>query len=285
MATNLHGIDLAEIMQNRERIRGMKNQNKLAELKLADYETEVAGRPAKEKAKQERNTLLTGLRQKAVTGDIGAQQQLLALDPKGGADFIDAVSKMDEKQLAATKRSTDEIGKLSAYVLNGATPEEQASRYQVMLRNVDPSVAQRLPENYDRQFMEFSMAKATAMDKLLENPKLIKIGDQDVTYQRGRELERRTQPAKQANAASDSLKSADESLMYRQAAQLFGGTFDQSGNLINLDPTVRPKIQEIATIASELFKAGGVTRSQAVSQAAKQVEQNNMADNDPLGIR
>lgn len=292
MAANQYGIDLGEIYRTQAAVEGARTRNKLSGLQLGEMEREIAGRPAKEAAATERKNLLTGLRQKAVGGDVSAQQQLLALDPEGGATFIDAVTKMDDRKLKATQRSVDEMGQLAGYVLQGKTPEEQARRYQLMYQGVSPEVQSKLPEQYDPQFMELSLSKAMAMDKLLENPKAIQVGGEDVVYKAGREVERKARPVKTSGSSSDGggVKSADESLMYRQSVELLGGLFDQAGNITNLDPTVRNKVQGIATEATNIFREGGVTRSQAVKQAAQKFglevpDAGSTVDNDPLGIR
>lgn len=292
MAANQYGIDLGEIYRTQAAVEGARTQNKLSGLKLGEMEREIAERPAKEAAAAERKNMLTGLRQKAVGGDVSAQQQLLALDPEGGATFIDAVTKMDDRKLKATQRSVDEMGQLAGYVLQGKAPEEQERRYQLMYQGVSPEVQSKLPEQYDPQFMELSLSKAMAMDKLLENPKAIQVGGEDVVYKAGREVERKTRPVKASGAGSDGggVKSADESLMYRQSVELLGGLFDQAGNITNLDPTVRNKVQGIATEATNIFREGGVTRSQAVKQAAQKFglevpDAGSTVDNDPLGIR
>ncbi|QZI87777.1 hypothetical protein PODOV050v2_p0012 [Vibrio phage 66E30.1] len=292
MAANQFGIDLGDLYRTTEAVKGARTQNRLSQLQLDETEREIAERPAKEAAATERKNLLTGLRQKAVGGDVSAQQQLLALDPEGGATFIDAVTKMDDRKLKATQRSVDEMGQLAGYVLQGKTPEEQARRYQLMYQGVSPEVQSKLPEAYDPQFMELSLSKAMAMDKLLENPKAIQVGGEDVVYKAGREVERKTRPVKTSGTGSDGggIKSADESLMYRQSVELLGGLFDQAGNITNLDPTVRNKVQGIATEATNIFREGGVTRSQAVKQAAQKFglevpDAGSTVDNDPLGIR
>lgn len=292
MAANQYGIDLGEIYRTKAAVEGARTQNKLSGLKLGEMEREIAERPAKEAAATERKNMLTGLRQKAVGGDVSAQQQLLALDPEGGATFIDAVTKMDDRKIKATQRSVDEMGQLAGYVLQGKTPEEQARRYQLMYQGVSPEVQSKLPEAFDPQFMEMSLSKAMAMDKILENPKSIQVGGEDVVYKGGREVERKTRPVKASGTGSDGggVKSADESLMYRQSVELLGGLFDQAGNITNLDPTVRNKVQGIATEATNIFREGGVTRSQAVKQAAQKFglevpDAGSTVDNDPLGIR
>lgn len=288
MAANRFGIDLAEIYRNKENIEGKRTQNKLASLQLGEAERQVAERPAREEAAKKRNALVTGLRQKAVTGDDDAQRQLLAIDPDGGASFIDAVAKMDDRQVKKAQQRVDEVGQMAATVLN-APPEKQQTLYREMLTTLPPESISKMPKDLDLNFLEVSLSKAMAMDKILENPKLIKVGGEDVVYQRGREIERANQPQKQTGSSGDGgIKSADESLMYRQAAELLGGMFDDAGNLRAMDPEVRPKVQAIATEASKIFKAGGVTRGEAVQQAAKLYGLEAPAqagNNDPLGIR
>jgi hypothetical protein len=76
----------------------------------------------------------------------------------------------------------------------------------------------------------------------------------------------------QAGGSGSDFKSSDENLMFRQAGELLGGIFDQQGNLQNLDPENRSKVQAITTRAAELFQSGETqTRSQAVTEAARQL--------------
>ena len=58
--------------------------------------------------------------------------------------------------------------------------------------------------------------------------------------------------------------------MFRQAAELLGGIFDQQGNLQNLNPENRSQVQAITTKAAQLFQDGEAsTRSQAVTMASR----------------
>ena len=293
MANRRYGVDIGEAFRTGEAVKGARTQNRLASLTLSEKEREIAERPERERQKRERQNLLTGLRTKAVAGDSGASQQLLALDPDGGPAFIDAVSKMDDRKRESTRRAVEEIGQLSAYVLQGQNPEEQARRYSLMRSNIDPDAAARLPEQYDPGFMELSLSKATAMDKLLEAPTVRTIGGEDVAYRGGREIERKAKPVKggAGRTGAGVLKSADESLMYRQAGKLLDGIFDQAGNITNLEPDARSRVQAIATEAANIFvKEGNITRSEAVKRAAKayglDVKDVPTSElEDPLGIR
>lgn len=287
MAANRFGIDIGDLYRTKEAVEGARTRNKMASLQLGEAEREIAERPERERLAKERNKLVTGLRQKAVTGDADAQQQLLAIDPEGGATFIEAVGKMDDRKLKVAQQKVDEMGQMSATVLNAA-PEKQARLYQQMLTTLPPESVAKMPKELDLNFLEISLSKAMAMDKILENPKAVQVGGEDVVYKGGREVERAKRPVKTSGTGSGQgdVKSTDESLMYRQAAELMGGMFDEAGNLRALDPEVRPKVQAIATRASELFKQGGITRSQAVTMAAEEVEGSaGVDDNDPLGLR
>ncbi len=280
-----YGIDVGQLYRDKENVAGARTRNKMASLQLGEAEREIAERPERERLAKERNKLVTGLRQKAVTGDVDAQQQLLAIDPEGGASFIDAVGKMDDRKLKVAQQKVDEMGQMAATVLN-ASPEKQANLYKQMLTTLPPDSVAKMPKELDLNFLEISLSKAMAMDKILENPKAVQVGGEDVVYKGGREVERAKRPVKTSGTGEGGVKSADESLMYRQAAELMGGMFDEAGNLRALDPAVRPKVQQIATRASELFKQGGITKSQAVTMAAEEVEGSaGVDDNDPLGLR
>lgn len=285
MADPLYGVDVGRAYAQAENIKGARTQNKLNALRLKQAERQEQQAPEMQK----RQNALTGLRQKAATGDADSQRQLLALDPEGGAKFIDAVSKMDKSQLDRTKNTVDEIGRMSATVLN-AKPERQATLYQQMLSMLPDDARSKMPSEFDPDFMQLSLSKATAMDKILENPKAIRLGDQDVVYKQGREIGRAKREEPKASGSNAlNIKSADESLMYRQAAELMGGMFKEDPRtgevrLTAMDPKLRSKVQEIASLATDIFKTGGVTRTQAVTQAAEEV-QNQTDNNDPFGIR
>lgn len=289
MAANRFGIDVGELYRTKEAIEGSRTRNRMAKLQLGEAEREIEQRPIREAEAKKRNVMLTGLRQKAVAGDTNAQQQLLAIDPEGGASFIDAVSKMDDRKLKFAQQKVDEMGQMAATVINAA-PEKQATLYQQMLTTLPPESVAKMPKELDLNFLEVSLSKAMAMDKILENPKAIQVGGEDVVYQRGKEIERGKRPVKAGagTGGAGGLKSGDESLMYRQAAELLGGMFDAAGNLQALDPQTRTKAQAIATEATNLFRQGGITRTQAVANAAKLygIEMpGQVSDNDPLGLR
>lgn len=265
MPANRFGIDLGEVYRTKENIRGARTRNTLAELQLSEAQREIAGRPEKERLARERKIKLEGLRGKAVRGDTEAEQQLLAIDPEGGAKFIEAIAKMDERKREMVKQAIDEIGRMSVMVLRSKNPEQT---YNLMRDSVSPEARKKLPEKYSPGFMEVSLSKATAMDKLLE-VKSVRMGGEDVLVKGGMEVERAKRPVKPTKTGAGGLKSADESLMYRMSVELLGGIFDESGNITALDPELRGKVQAIATEASNIFKQkGNITRAQAVKEAA-----------------
>ena len=292
MAANRFGIDVASLYKDKANIEGARTRNKMANLQLGEAEREIAQRPIREQKAQERNTMLTGLRQKAATGDTEAARQFLAVG--GDPSFIDAVGKMDDRQLKQSREAIDEKGRMLATVRN-AKPERQAGLYMQMLSMLPDDQKKNMPTEYDPNFVDVSLSKMMAMDKILENPKSVKLGGEDVLYKQGLEVDRAKRPVKAGaggtgagGTGAGGLKSGDESLMYRQAAELLGGMFDAAGNLQALDPETRTKAQAIATEATNLFRNGGITRTQAVADAAKKygIEMpGQISDNDPLGLR
>jgi hypothetical protein len=285
MAANQYGVDLAGAFSDAETIKGQRTRNKLSSLQLGEAERVVAERPEKNRLAKERKNMLTGLREDAATGGVDAQQQLLTIDPEGGPKFLEALSKMDDRKIAATKKVVDEIGRLSGYVLQGKTKEEQQRRYNLIRKGVNPNIQSKLPENYDPDFMELSLSRATAMDKILENPEITQFGDEDIMSQGGRVIDR-TKTAIKPSEKGGVLKSGDESLMYRMATELKGGIFDQAGNITNLDPQARNEVQAIATEATKIYSEnqGSITRAEAVKQSAKKygldIKSPNSTDSD-----
>lgn len=288
MAANRFGIDVASLYRDKANIEGARTRNKMAALQLGEAEREIKQRPIREAAEKERNVMLTGLRQKAATGDTDAARQFLAVG--GDPSFIDAVGKMDDRQLKKSREAIEEKGRMLATVRN-AKPERQAGLYMQMLSMLPDDQKKNMPTEYDPNFVDVSLSKMMAMDKILENPKSVKLGGEDVLYKQGLEVDRAKRPVKTGTGTgtgTGGLKSGDESLMYRQAAELLGGMFDAAGNLQALDPETRTKAQAIATEATNLFRNGGITRTQAVADAAKKygIEMpGQTGDNDPLGLR
>ena len=297
MAANQYGIDMADIYRTTEAVKGARTRNSLAGLQLSEAQYKVDQRPIEEARKNE----LKELRIESVSGNTGAQKMLLSLDPENGPAFIDAIGKMDETKRAGVKRNIDEIGRGSIFVLNGKTPEEQAQRYRTLRENLSPEAAAGLPEVYDPAFMELSLSKATAMDKLLEAPKSVGLGGEDILYKGGREIERgqKTTKGSGGNGGSGSSNwkgTTSINTIRRLTADLAGGLFDErTGGITKLQTGTRSDMQAVVTEASRLLQSGKAeNESQAVTMAAQKLDvpyiipelsKNNQAAPDPLGIR
>lgn len=265
---NQYGIDLGEVYRTSEAVKSSR-ENRANNALLMKWKGEDRGKA------EARATKLNELRGAAATGDRQAMTNLVTFDPDEGAKMIDAFSKMDENQRAQAKDSIDKAGRIAAYVLQSENPE---AAYQQALQFFPQELAKTMPQQYDPQFMQMQLARSQELDQLLENPELITVGDTDRLYRQGREVERTTSNAllkakEKARSEGGSVKSADESLIYRQAAELLGGLFDQQGNLQNLDPDTRSKVQAIATEGAKIYAAsnGSITRSEAATMAARKL--------------
>jgi len=270
-----YGINMAQALSDAESIKGSRTRNEMAGMELDTARRLEAERPERERQQRERQNMLAGLRTKGAGGDVAAQQQLLAMDPEGAPQFLDAVSKMEAKELENTKRNVENMGKGASYVLSAKNPQEAQRRYSMWRDSVPEEQKNRMPEQFDPQLTELALSKAMTMDQVLQNPKSITVGGQDVVYQGGREIERQNKPVKPgaggSGAGAGGLKAGDESLIYKQSAELLGGVFDDKGNIINLDPETRNKVQAIATRASNLFASrDNITRAESVKIAAQE---------------
>lgn len=220
---------------------------------------------------------LNALRETVAEGGEGseaAERQLIAFAPDEAKQIQDAFAKMDERDRKQTEENIEQLGRMSIGILSADSEEDQAARYQRARANVHPDVAANMPEEYDPNWVEMQLARARELDDMLKNPELITIGGEDRLYKDGSEIESSTSNALlRAETDDDSgLKSSDENTIFRQAGELMGGIFDQDGNLQNLDPSTRSKVQSIATEAGNLFNSGQAeTRAQAVTMAARKL--------------
>lgn len=286
------GINLANILQNVESIKGQRNQNEMNSLRigqakkqmgymdedrnfeLSERQNVLDNRAAAAAAAQQENAL----RGKVAQGDQGAMRQFIALKPDEGTKILEAFAKMGEQEKKQATENVDAAGRMAAYVLQSENPEQA---YERVRKNVNPEMAQTMPEQYDRNFVTMQLARAREIEELLKpaaNPEVdVKaFGSQDIMFRNGQEVERTGSNAllKEGGAGdSGGIKSADESLMFRQAAELLGGLFDPQGNLQNLDPNTRSKVQAIATEAVRLRASGEAnTSSEAVTLAARKLK-------------
>lgn len=268
---NQFGIDMGEVYRTTEAVKGSRQQRKANALAL-DWKKED-----REIARQRGQTLNQLRSRVAAGGEDGrqAERELIAFAPEEAVKVQEAFSNMDERQRKQAEESIETLGRTSAFILEGGTPEEQAQRYQRARQNVAPEIAAQMPEEYDPNFVMMGLAQARELDDMLKNPDKITFGGEDRLYKDGQMIESTTSNAllkEQAGGSGTDFKSSDENLMFRQAAELLGGIFDQQGNLQNLNPENRSKVQAITTRAAQLYSQGQVkTRSAAVTQAARQL--------------
>lgn len=262
---NQFGVDLGQHYSNVENVKSSR-QARAANALAMDWKKEDR------QAARVRAQTLNGLRQDVNAGKEGAVGNLIAFDPEEAQQVLTAYSKMDERQREQMKDHVDKSGKMAAFVLQSEDPEQA---YQRVLQNVSPEIRKGMPDQYDPQFMQMSLARARELDQMLENPEQITFGSEDRLYKDGQMVESAPSNAllkSQASGSGDGgMKSSDESLMYRQTAELFGGIFDEDGKLQNLEPDTRNKVQAVAAEAARIYQEQGGTRSGAVTKAARKL--------------
>jgi len=268
---NQFGIDLGQMYRTSEAIKGSRQTRKSNEL------TMQLEKKDRESARQRGQTLNQLRSRVAAGGDDGetAERELIAFAPEEATKLQEAFKNMDDRQRTEMEDKVETLGRIAAFVMDGGTPEEQNQRYQRARTNMSPEIAANMPEEYDPNFVQMGLARARELDDMLKNPEKITFGGKDRLYKDGNMLESTTSNAflkGQAGGSGSDFKSSDESLMFRQAGELLGGIFDQQGNLQNLDPDQRSKVQAITTRAAQLFRDGETgTRSQSVTEAARQL--------------
>ena len=287
MAANRFGIDVGQLFRDKENIQGARTRNKMAALQLGEAEREIEQRPIREAAEKKRNIMVTDLKQKAVGGDQAARDKLLVIDSTT-KDFITHIDNADAKQAKQAQENIDQMGRMLGVVQQVTDPVQRESKYQQAKSMLPEATQAKMAKNYNENEVDLTLAKLNLMADVAEH-KVLAFGGEDILYKGEQEIGRAKRPVKSGTGTgSGGLKSGDESLMYRQAAELLGGMFDAAGNLQALDPKTRTKAQAIATEATNLFRAGGITRTQAVADAAAKygIEMpGQMGDNDPLGLR
>lgn len=278
---NQFGIDLGQVYSTGEAVKGARLSNKINNF---NYDSVVEDRATTKAMTATRNALKARIASGGTDGQQ-AQRELIAMSPDEGKKVVEAFKTMSDQEKEQAKQNIETIGKISAYILQG-DPKTAADRYQTAKANLSPEVVANMPAEYDPNWVQMNLAKSREMDDLFKNPEVMTFGTQDKMYKDGVEIgstqsgAAALQDTKNQNALAvaktkangTGLKSADESLMYRQSAEMLGGIFDQNGNIQNLDPQTRSKVQAIATRASELYSTGQAkTRTDAVTMAARQI--------------
>ena len=288
MPANRFGIDVGQLYRDKENIAGARTRNKMASLQLGEAEREIEQRPIREAAEKKRNIMVTDLKEKAVGGDQAARDKLLVIDSTT-KEFISHIDNASAEQAKLAQENIEQMGRMLGVVQQTTDPVKREAKYQQAMSMLPEATQAKMPKNYNDNDVDLTLAKLNLMADVAEH-KVLAFGGEDILYKDGKEIGRANRPVKSGTGGSGSggLKSGDESLMYRQAAERLGGMFDAAGNLQALDPETRSKVQGIATEATKIFQRGGVTRSQAVEEAAKLygVETaQQVSDTDPLGLR
>lgn len=254
------------------------------------YKDERDERDQKTQQARVRNNLLTGLRTGVMNGDESSMRALTVFDPAEANALMGAMERMDKKEKERYQQLNESVGRISAWILQSENPEQA---YNTARSSFPEEMQAQMPEQYNEQFVRLQLAKTMELDKIMSNPQKITSGENDELWRNGERISstrsqnalnadyKAQQDAAEANAPPE-MGSGDESLMYRQAVELLGGLFDQQGNIQALDPNNRARAQSIAVEATKLFKRGGMTRSQAVQQAASQL---GVSFNDPNAAR
>lgn len=271
---NQYGIDMGAVINASE-----AGQNRAYKNKLMTQQQDEAD-ANKLRAQEGRD-----LREKAKSGDQAAMRNLAAFDPQEADQMMAAITKMDEGQKKQLKDNIDQTGQIAHFVLSSKDPEQA---YMKAIKFLPEGMRAQAPEKYDPQWMEVQLARATELDKLMENPEVMTMGGQDLMFQRGQQVGSTTSNAllrdqAKANAkASDGAgggdkgpQSADESLMYRAVVQAVTGLDisnpDQASKFgTDFSQDARDTMLATAARATEIWKANpNMTRLQAAAQARR----------------
>jgi hypothetical protein len=251
-----------------------------------------AERQGKDVATKKAKNLLALVPQVAA-GDEAATRQFITIDPEEGKRIVDAFGAMDENQRKRAAAQVEKVGQIAHFILSGTDEADRQKRYAYAKQNSEPEIADQMPEQYERNFVDLHLGRATEIKRLTENPQVLTMGGYDVAYQQGRPISKPTPNMNLLKMGNDNTqaglersnkitlkgmeeggngvpKSADESLMYRQVSALFGGVFNPiSGEVSFSDKNAPAKVQTITTEAAKLFTTGKYSRSEAVSMAAR----------------
>jgi hypothetical protein len=222
------------------------------------------------------------LRQRIENGDHSAASELLVLSPDEAAKYADSVTKMNENQRKQAEDNNNQIGAAAAAVLESDDP---ASMYNYVRAHVHPKLQAMMPEAYDPNWTTHVLAQAKDFRAILtKNDQWNSYTVDGVTkvYKNGKPFDQgasegslNRKNAKDLKAMGEDgqggIKSADESLITRQVTAAFGGIYNpMTGEVKFSDKSIGTKAQNTMARASAIFAKGGITRSEAVSQALKE---------------
>lgn len=274
---NALGFNLGQVYKDVESVKTSRqnrsNQNALMRWKTEDRALSSA-----------RSNKLASMKQDIAAGEEGAMKALSLFDPQEAKAILDAFSSEDKTSRENIKANVDSVGRALGAIRSSKDQPTMYKRARQYFEKINPKSVERWPQEYDPEFVEFEFGRAMQLDDHLKNPQSVTHGDQSLLFKGGKEigrtesgesikskraLESKERAAKRGPTGGS--KASDESLMYKQSAELLGGLFDDSGNLQNLDPTTRNKVQSIATEATKIWETGGMTRTEAVTKAARKL--------------
>lgn len=143
------GIDLGNVLASAEQIRGARINNALAGNAL---DQQVAAQ---------------GARQTALAGNSSPLAALAAIDPAQAGQLQSFISAMADDERQALAESTEQIGKLAAYVKTSDDPEK--AYQQVLGAITDPKVRGAMPQAYDEDWVDMQLAQAQTIDQILQS--------------------------------------------------------------------------------------------------------------------
>lgn len=203
---------------------------------------------------------------------------------------LNALKLQDVRDKMAQAQSLRDILSQSVNTRTETTPfvtdEEQAFGLPALSGNI---ASQRDVSSIDLAGLKDRAAKAGLYDVMFDLEKreqdaAVKQRDYDLqraelesldTYRKGQlanDKESNRLRAIRDKGGAAEIKAADTNALYKQAAGLFGGTFDDQGNLIALDPKVRGKVADLAARSEAYFmKDRKVGYAGAVKKAAQEM--------------
>ena len=140
----------------------------------------------RETAKQ-RNALISSARSSAATGTKEGMTELLVVSPQEALAMQTYLQNASDQEREEVERVNDMGARMAMVVL---TSDKKEETYQMMRDNMPEGMKEELPKNFSQDFMEMMLARATEYDQMIKNPEVLTMGDEDIMFQRGREVDR-----------------------------------------------------------------------------------------------
>lgn len=262
-----YGFSLGQVMRDAEAIKGARQTNELNRMKL-----DAA------KASQKTNALLRPLRQKAVGGDSEALQQVLALDPKGGAEFASAVQNAKRDELETLESQIDYMGNQAAGILQtlDKDPEQAMESYKNWYRSAPANIRKEMPTSNIKAWLQDAIGKATAMDRYVSEIKVSKFGGEDVMTKGGQIIERTKRPKTKAEIDAMGVPDKEIRTMANIISSTYGGEWvtgpDGESRFVGLSDEQNKKAMAALVRAVDLRnEIGPGSQAKAAQQAMQEL--------------